>query len=229
MVDTVAPDFEWDALFIALEAWREDLVSVDGVDPSVTAIAKDWNADPWAVLVSTIISLRTKDEVTLVASRRLLGAAPTPAALLALSEEDVSRLIFPAGFYRTKAKNLAAISETLLAQYGGQVPSDLDSLLSLPGVGLKTANLVLAEAFGQDAICVDTHVHRIANRLALIETTSANRSEAALRTVVPKRYWRILNPLLVLFGQRVCTPTSPRCSGCPVATRCPRHGVLRSR
>ncbi len=229
MGGAVPQDFGWDSFFIDLEAWREDLSRVDGADPSVTAIAKDWNADPWAVLVSTIISLRTKDELTLVVSRRLLDVAPTPADLLRLGEDDLARLIFPAGFYRTKAKNLRAISERLLGQYGGRVPSDQDSLLGLPGVGLKTANLVLAEAFGEDAICVDTHVHRIANRLGWIETVSANRSEEALRAVVPRRYWRGLNPLLVLFGQRVCTPTSPRCSICPVATRCSRRGVLRSR
>jgi endonuclease-3 len=214
----------WDAVVAALEAWR---LGLD--EPSVTTVAESYRRDPWAVLVSTIISLRTKDEVTLAASRRLLDRAPSPDALLALPEAEAGRLIYPAGFYRTKAANLRKIAGILKDKFGGKVPADMDALLALPGAGRKTANLVLVEAFGMDGICVDTHVHRISNRAGWVATGTPNETEARLREILPRRHWKRINPLLVLYGQRVCRPASPFCSRCVIPAHCARVKVERSR
>ncbi len=217
---------DWDALFGALESWRRSAV---GDDPSVTAIAGETGRAPWAVLASTLISLRTKDAVTVAASRRLLSKAPDPKTTLELEEEEIAALIHPAGFFRTKAANLKKIARILIDRYDGKVPDELDRLLELPGVGLKTANLVLSEAFDRDAICVDIHVHRIANRAGWIGTETPNESEEALRGILPRRYWKRINALLVLYGQRICAPVSPKCSICVIGEHCRRVGVSKSR
>jgi endonuclease-3 len=180
-------------------------------------------------LVSCVISLRTKDEVTHAASRRLFGLAETPSALAALDRDSIADAIYPAGFYNTKAEQLRRISESLVADHGGSVPADEAALLSLPGVGRKTANLVLGLGFGIPAICVDTHVHRISNRLGLVSTATPDATERALQTVLPEDLWIDINDLLVTFGQNRCHPTSPRCTGCPVGDLCPRIGVTRHR
>jgi endonuclease-3 len=219
----------WDAIFAALENWQDQLPRETGEDPSVTEIAQDYKRDPWAVLVSTILSLRTKDEVTLASSRALLGRAPTPAALLALSEEEAARLAYPAGFYRTKTANLRRIAAILEADYGGQVPADMDTLLGFPGVGRKTANLVLIEAFDMDGICVDTHVHRICNRLGRLSSRSPDETEALLRDTLPRKYWKRINALLVRYGQEVCRPISPYCSRCVISGHCLRRNVTSRR
>ncbi len=185
--------------------------------------------DPFRLLVACIISLRTKDAVTAEASARLLAVAPTPAALASLPAERIAALIYPAGFYRTKARQLRTLAGRLLALHGGAVPAERNALLALPGVGRKTANLVLGLGFGIPSVCVDTHVHRIANRLGLVATTDPEETEHALEEVLPRRLWIDINDLLVTFGQHLCHPTSPRCSICPVVERCPRRGVLRSR
>lgn len=185
--------------------------------------------DPWTLLVSCVISLRTKDAVTEVASRRLLSRARTPGELDRLPEEEVAAAIYPAGFYRTKARQLKAMARTLLERHGGRVPPDEGALLELPGVGRKTANLVLGLGFGEPAICVDTHVHRISNRLGLVRTATPAATETALRSVLPRELWVPINDLLVTFGQNRCHPTSPRCTGCPLADLCPRVGVTRHR
>ena len=216
-------EINWDAFLGKVEAALSEYPA-----PSVNEI-ESGRSEPWDVLVSTIISLRTRDEVTLESSRRLLALAPDPAALQELSEDDVAEAMYPAGFYRTKAANLKAISAILLAGYGGVVPDDREALLALPGVGLKTANLVLGVGFGIPAICVDIHVHRIANRRGWIETKTPDASEAALRERLPKKWWIDINRLLVGFGRHICTPVSPRCSVCPDSTGCPRHGVTKSR
>jgi len=184
---------------------------------------------PYALLVSCVISLRTKDEVTAVASRRLLELAPTPARLAELPERTVAKAIYPAGFYRTKARQLRRIGSILEESHGGAVPADEGGLLALPGVGRKTANLVLGLGFGVPAICVDTHVHRISNRLGLVETTSAHSTELALQKLLPRAFWIPINDLLVTFGQNRCHPLSPRCTGCPLDDLCPRVGVTRHR
>ena len=196
--------------------------------PSVTEIARR-RRDPFHVLVSTVISLRTKDEVTAEASRRLLERAPTAEALHRLDEVQVAELIYPAGFYRTKARNLKRIAAALLEQHGGRVPAEMDQLLELPGVGRKTANLVRNLGFGLDGICVDTHVHRISNRTGWVSTRTPHQTEEALMKILPRRYWIPLNTLLVQFGKSVCTPISPLCSRCPFSGWCARQGVDRSR
>jgi endonuclease-3 len=195
----------------------------------VTTVAEKYRKSPWAVLVSTIISLRTKDEVTLAASERLLAKAPGPQELLRLPEEKIGKLIYPAGFYRTKAANLRRIAGTLLDKYEGRVPADMEALLELPGAGRKTANLVLIEAFDLPGLCVDTHVHRISNRMGWVHTKTPDETEGALRERLPPRFWKPVNPLLVLYGQRICRPASPWCSRCVVEKHCPRTGVGRSR
>jgi endonuclease III len=185
--------------------------------------------DPFRVLVACLLSLRTQDTTTREASERLFRVAASPAAMRRLSADRITRLIFPVGFYRMKARVLRAISHDLLQRFGGKVPSDLDALLTLKGVGRKTANLVVTVGFGNPGICVDTHVHRISNRLGFVRTATPDQTELALRAKLPRRYWIGYNDLLVTFGQNVCRPLSPHCSSCPVARLCPRVGVGRAR
>jgi endonuclease-3 len=225
---------EWDTIHKALVKWRKGLQmerEAAGVEkePAVTTVAENYRHDPWAVLVSTILSLRTKDDVTMETSRRLLAQAGTPAELAAMREDAVARLAYPAGFYRTKAASLKKIAAILLAQYGGNVPADMDALLALPGVGRKTANLVLIEAFDLPGICVDVHVHRISNRCGWLCTKTPEETEMTLREILPKKYWKGINALLVLYGQNLCRPVSPHCSRCVITAHCGRIGVDRSR
>ncbi|MCL2763473.1 MAG: endonuclease III [Treponema sp.] len=224
----------WDAIHRALASWRKGLQRHSAepgslTEPSVTTVAEYYAHDPWAVLVSTILSLRTKDEVTLEASKRLLAKAPNPQKLAALSEEHIAKLAYPAGFYRTKAASLKKIAAILLDQYNGTVPADMDALLALPGVGRKTANLVLIEAFDLPGICVDVHVHRISNRCGWLNTKTPEETEMTLRVILPKKYWKGLNALLVLYGQNLCRPVSPFCSRCVIADHCKRIGVEKCR
>jgi endonuclease-3 len=200
----------------------------DFASPSVTLVGKKWRS-PYLVLVSCLLSLRTKDETTLPACERLFVLADTPVAMLSLSVEDIERAIYPVGFYRTKARRLKELSAVLLERFGGEVPDTMKALLSLKGVGPKTANLVLVEGFGKYGICVDTHVHRISNRLGYVQTKTPQETEAALRLRLPRKFWKDYNSLLVLWGQNVCRPVSPKCSLCPVAGDCPRVGVEHSR
>ena len=195
---------------------------------SVTALALGPNP-AFEVLVSTIISLRTRDEVTYPRSRVLLDLAPSARALASLPEQAIAEAIYPAAFYRQKAKNLRTIANILVDQYQGKVPTTEEALLALPGVGRKTATLVLGLGHRIPAICVDTHVHRIYNRLGFGPTASPDATEAGLRSTVPVEEWIGLNDTMVLFGQQVCTPQSPRCSECPLTASCPRTGVLRAR
>jgi endonuclease-3 len=192
-------------------------------------VAEASGRDPFRILVSCLLSLRTKDETTGPAAARLFALADTPATLAALAPAAIEQAIFPVGFYRTKARGLRALCRELLARFGGEVPAALDDLLSLPGVGRKTANLVVTFAFGLPGICVDTHVHRITNRLGYVRTRTPDETERALRARLPPRHWMGLNDLLVSFGQNLCRPTSPHCSRCPVADACLRVGVRRHR
>lgn len=208
--------------------FNEVLRSINKVIPAVSYVAITKN-DPFCVLISTLLSLRTKDDVTLKASQRLLEKADNPFDMLKLSEEEISQLIFPTGFYKTKSKRILEVSEELVEKYDGKVPSDVNKLLTLPGVGIKTANLTLNLGFGIDAICVDCHVHQISNRMGWVKTKSPEESEKALQKVMPKKYWIPLNELLVSYGQEVCTSVSPKCSMCPENGRCPKIGVDRSR
>jgi endonuclease-3 len=196
--------------------------------PVITLVAQR-GATPFEVLVSTLLSLRTKDEVTAEASRRLLARARTPGAMLALSRQEIADLIYPVGFYPTKARQLRRISRILTEQYQDEVPDQMEQLLALPGVGRKTANLVLVEAFKKEAICVDTHVHRISNRIGYVQTKTPEQTEFALRERLPRKHWICYNELLVAFGQVLCRPISPWCSRCPTSDMCPKIGVDRSR
>ncbi len=201
-----------------------------GEAPDALAVTRlSRTEDPFHVLVATVISLRTRDEVTDVVAPRLLAEAPTPAALARMPAARIAKLIYPAGFYPTKAKTLRALARTLLDEHGGRVPDTLESLLALHGVGRKTANLVLTLGHGKPGICVDTHVHRISNRLGFVRTRSPDETELVLRRILPRRWWMRINDVLVAFGRQHCTPLSPRCSTCPVATACARVGVGRSR
>ncbi|HEU4329235.1 MAG TPA: endonuclease III [Roseiflexaceae bacterium] len=184
---------------------------------------------PFRILIATVLSLRTKDTLTAVVAPRLFAEADTPAAMLALDEQRIAELIYPVGFYRTKARSIREISATLIERHGGAVPADLDALLALPGVGRKTANLVLTAGFGLPGICVDTHVHRICNRWGYLQTRTPEETEFALRAKLPPEHWMSINGLLVTLGQNICHPTSPKCSVCPVAAFCARVGVTRSR
>ena len=196
--------------------------------PSVSQIAQE-HRNPFRVLISTIISLRTKDEVTSAASRRLFERADTPATMVSLSEEEIARLIYPAGFYRNKARHIKQSARIIEHEHNSQVPDSRELLLALPGVGVKTANLTLNLGFGIEAICVDTHVHRISNRLGWVDTKVPEVTEKELEKILPRKYWIEINGLLVTYGKEVCTPQSPRCSTCPLSTECPRLGVTRTR
>ena len=185
--------------------------------------------DPFAVLIGCLLSLRTRDEMTYPACKRLFAVARTPETLARLPIRRIEKAIFPVGFYRAKAKTLREISRTLVTRYEGQVPSDLDELLTLKGVGRKTANLVVTLGFGMDGICVDTHVHRICNRWGYVSTKTPDETEAALRRSLPRRYWQSWNDLLVAWGRNLCQPVSPWCTRCPIEKSCARIGVRHSR
>src|SRR5260370_37879658 len=202
--------------------------------------APKWNApivgfiamqsrDPFKTLISCILSLRTKDQTTLVASERLFARADTAAKMLALSARTLERLIYPVGFYRTKARVIRGICRDLIEKFHGLVPDEIDLLMTLKGVGRKTANLVVTEAFAKPGICVDTHVHRISNRWGLVKTKTPDRTEIALREVLPRRHWLADNRILVAFGPMVRHPTSPLCSLSQLPHLFPRIGVRRSR
>ena len=197
-------------------------------NPTALAELAD-QGDPFRVLIACILSLRTKDETTGPAAARLFALADGPEAMSRLPARRIERAIFPVGFYRTKARVVLGICRDLLGRFDGRVPDRIDDLLTLKGVGRKTANLVVTMGFGKPGICVDVHVHRISNRWGLIRTRNPAESETALRERLPRRYWIGYNDLLVAFGQNVCQPVSPRCSACPLDGACPRIGVTRSR
>ncbi|MEK7444990.1 MAG: endonuclease III [candidate division NC10 bacterium] len=197
--------------------------------PTALAEVAQRRRDPFRVLIACLLSLRTKDETTGPASERLFALADTPAAMLRLSASRIERAIFPVGFYRTKARVILGVCRDLVEHFGSRVPDTIDELLTLKGVGRKTANLVVTVGFGKPGICVDIHVHRISNRLGYVRTRAPEETEVALRARLPRRYWIGYNDLLVSFGQNVCVPVSPKCSICPVRGLCPRVGVTRSR
>ena len=195
--------------------------------PAVSQVAQE--QDPFLILISTLLSLRTKDEVTNTASLRLFDVARTPKDILHLSPGQIEKLIYPVGFYKTKARTILGVCKVLLERYAGKVPDSLDELLTFKGVGRKTANLVITLGFGKHGICVDTHVHRISNRLGLVRTKTPEQTEFALRKILPKRYWIRYNDLLVSYGQNLCRPISPFCSRCVIRKVCGRVGVSTSR
>jgi len=184
---------------------------------------------PFTTLISCILSLRTQDKTTNAASERLFRIASTPETMLAVPAQLIEEAIYPVAFYRVKSRTIHAICEQLLSRFGGEVPSKLEELLELPGVGRKTANIVVTLAFGKPGIAVDTHVHRISNRLGYVRTKTPDDTEMVLRKKLPRRYWLIYNDLLVAYGQNLCKPISPHCSTCKIALYCKRVGVRKSR
>lgn len=196
--------------------------------PIVSSLAEEQRG-PFPILISTILSLRTKDEVTAKAAERLLALARTPEEMLKLSEGKIIKAIYPVGFYRTKAKTILHISKELIERFHSRVPDTIEQLLTLKGVGRKTANLVVALGYNKEGLCVDTHVHRISNRLGYVKTKNPEETEYALRRKLPPRYWLRYNTLMVAFGRHVCVPVSPFCSRCPVFAFCDRVNVVRSR
>ncbi len=203
--------------------------AIDGLDePAVEKIAQEQAEDPFQVLIATLLSAQTKDAVTAAASERLFNVARTPKAMLKLSVEEIEKLIYPVSFYRTKAVHVKAACEQIMTRYGGRVPSTMGELLTLPGVGRKTANLVLILAHRSESnICVDTHVHRISNRLGWVSTRTPDETEHALYAAAPKRWWSVINLYLVTWGQNVCRPVYPLCQECVLFDLCPKLGVVK--
>jgi endonuclease-3 len=203
-------------------------------DKRATALAQlqdTEGGDPFRILIGTILSHRTRDENTSKATANLFSQFRTPAQLAAADPDVVRRLIRPAGYYNMKTKNIMTASRQLMEQFGGRVPDNEEELLTLRAVGRKTANCVLVYAFNKPAIPVDTHVHRISNRLGLVKTKKPEETEEELVRTVPKRYWIELNDLFVRFGQTTCKPIGPKCSICTLSTACPyfRDVVLPKR
>jgi endonuclease III len=196
--------------------------------PVVTLIAAASDS-PFKVLISCILSLRTQDSTTAQASRRLFALADSPETMVRLSAKKIEQVIFPVGFYRTKAKTILEICRNLNENYRGRVPDEIDELIKFKGVGRKTANLVVTLGYNKPGICVDTHVHRISNRWGYVKTATPEKTEVALRQKLPKQYWIEYNDLLVSFGQQLCRPISPLCSQCPVAKYCSQIGVTVKR
>ncbi|MGZ8485302.1 MAG: endonuclease III domain-containing protein [Candidatus Binatia bacterium] len=192
--------------------------------PVVTLMAETYQS-PFRVLISCILSLRTQDATTAKASHRLFAVADSPQAMVELTAKKIEKLIYPVGFYKTKARQIREMCQTIIDRHDGKVPDEINELLEFKGVGRKTANLVVTLGYHKPGICVDTHVHRISNRWGYIKTATPEKTEFALRAKLPKQYWIEYNNLLVNFGQHLCRPISPMCSNCPVKKYCPQLGV----
>jgi endonuclease-3 len=203
---------------------------IDGLElPAVEKISESSQDDPFQVLIGTLLSARTQDATTAAASERLFTVAHTPKTMAALTVKRIERLIYPVSFYRHKARHVKATCQILVDRFHSRVPSTMQELLTLPGVGRKTANLVLILAFKSvKNICVDTHVHRISNRLGWVKTATPDETEQALYEATPARWWPIINLYLVTWGQNVCRPVYPRCGECVISKWCPRIGVVRT-
>ena len=216
-----------DQITAALRIVKREIRQWD--EPVVGVVARESNRDPFRILVSCLLSLRTKDKTTREASTRLFALAHRPATLLTLPLRKIERAIYPVGFYRTKAKSIHAICRRLLENYGGRVPDSIEELVTLSGVGRKTANLVVTVGYGKPGICVDIHVHRISNRWGYVRTRTPEETEQALRRKLPASHWMTFNDLLVPYGQNLCQPVSPFCSKCKLRDCCDRVGVTQSR
>lgn len=197
--------------------------------PIVSEYAIKEGRNPFKALISTVLSLRTKDSTTSKATDKLFKLADNPKDMQKLSIKDIEKAIYPVGFYITKAKRIPEICKILLEKFNGIVPDEIDVLLTLPGVGRKTANLVLTQGYGKLGICVDTHVHRLSNRFGYVKTKKPEETEFALRKKLPTQYWIPYNDYLVAWGQNVCKPISPLCSQCKIYKYCERVGVGKSR
>ena len=225
MNTTNLSDNYFDSVFSAISS---SLATMGAPVPAVSKIAMEDNS-PYRILASTIISLRTRDSATWEASINLFKLAPTIDKLYSVNESLVAESIKKCGFYLRKANQLKKIAQIVMEEWRGEIPPDEGKLMSLPGVGIKTASLVLNLSFSMDAICVDCHVHQIANRLGWVETEKPEDTEKALKKILPRKYWIIINELFVMWGQNVCTPISPKCSICPLSSSCPKKGEGRTR
>jgi endonuclease-3 len=196
--------------------------------PAVEKIAAESQEEPFDVLIATMLSAQTRDAVTAAATARLFAVARTPHAIAGLTVKQIEKLIYPASFYRHKAKHVKETCRVLVERCDGRVPATMEELLMLPGVGRKTANLVLILSFkSRKNICVDTHVHRISNRLGWVNTRTPEQTEQALYAATDSRWWPYINLYLVTWGQNVCRPIYPRCGACAIRQHCPRIGVER--
>lgn len=202
---------------------------VPGLDVPVIELVESQTKDPFKILVATILSARTKDGTTAEVCRELFKKIDKPEDLKKYRVSQLAKMIYPVGFFKNKAQYLRDLPDALDQQYNGVIPDDVDALTKLPGVGRKTANLVVAVAFRKPAICVDIHVHRICNRLGLVRTKNPLQTEMRLRKTLPKKYWLRINWYLVAYGQSICTPVSPHCSSCKIQEYCKRIGVTTSR
>ncbi|MFA5074781.1 MAG: endonuclease III [Candidatus Babeliales bacterium] len=195
----------------------------------VEYIIKKYGKDPYLILISCILSLRAKDSLTIHICENLFSVAKTPQEIIKLKPDKLEKIIYKSGFYKNKAKTIINITKIILEKYNGKVPKNKEDLLDMPGVGIKTANLVLSQAYNIPAICVDTHVHRISNRLGLIKTKTPEKTEIALQKIIPEQYWISLNNFLVKWGQNICTSVSPKCSICKINKYCDKVNVTKSR
>lgn len=214
------------------KAWPLLKEQVKGLDvPWLETMANTSNRkrDPFKVLISCILSLRTQDRTTGAASERLFALAPDVTSMSSLTVKEIEKAIYPVGFYRVKAERIKEICSDLIVNYKSKVPADIDNLLTLKGVGRKTANLVVTLGYRKPGICVDTHVHRITNRWGYIETETPEKTEFALRKILPGQYWLEINGLLVAFGQGICRPLSPLCTKCAIHRFCDKVGVTKFR
>jgi len=206
---------------------KENTLSMDR--PALLQISDEFGKDSFLILISCLLSLRARDVEVLPVCRSLLRVAKTPQQLVTINQAELEKILHPLGFYRTKAKTIQSVSSVLIERFHGKVPASEIDLLSIKGIGRKTANAVLGYAFDIPAICVDTHVHRIVNRLGWVQTKTAEETEQQLKLLIPKRYWIKLNSLFVMWGQNICTPISPFCSRCALSPYCPRVGVSKNR
>lgn len=225
MNDSNLKENYFDSIFSSISS---SLTEMGAPIPSVSKIAMEDNS-PYRILASTIISLRTRDSVTWECSMNLFRLAPKLEDLYSVDESLVAESIKKCGFYLRKANQLKRIAQIVMEEWNGEIPSDMDKLMSLPGVGIKTASLVLNLSFNMDAICVDCHVHQISNRLGWVDTDKPEDTEKELKKILPKKFWITINELFVMWGQNVCTPISPKCSICPLDGRCPKIGEERTR
>ena len=209
-----------DILQEAIKQWPET---------TLAQVADQTRSAPFRILIGTVLSLRTKDETTAEACKRLFFLADAPETMVSLSEETIDNAIYPVGFHSTKAKNILAICRILIDEYNSRVPDEIDTLVTLPGVGRKTANLVVTLGYDKPGICVDTHVHRISNRWGYVNTKNPEKTESALREKLPQKYWIGYNDLLVIYGQNLCKPVSPFCSRCRLSSYCDRVDVEKYR
>ncbi|HCQ01643.1 MAG TPA: endonuclease III [Candidatus Latescibacteria bacterium] len=209
-----------DILQEAIKQWPET---------TLAQVADQTRSAPFRILIGTVLSLRTKDETTAEACKRLFSLADSPETMVSLSEETIDNAIYPVGFHTTKAKNILAICRILIDEYNSLVPDEIDILVTLPGVGRKTANLVVTLGYDKPGICVDTHVHRISNRWGYVNTKNPEKTESALREKLPQKYWIGYNDLLVIYGQNLCKPISPFCSRCRLSSYCDRVDVEKYR